>query len=218
MSNQDWIARWQDNRIAFHESDVNRYLEKYFSMFELPHGSRVFMPLCGKANDIAWFAAKGYEVIGIELSEIAIKAFFDEHVMSFQRFESADFVLYKSKQITLIQGDFFKLEAEHIGDCDFIYDRAALIALNPELRSRYVQHIRNLTPLSPPQLLISLDYPQQQMQGPPFSVSGQEIRDHYSDSYNINVLETADILNERATWKERGLKSLEETVYHLEKR
>ena len=75
VDNQHWLDRWKENRIGFHESEVNQHLRRYLPQFDLPRGACVFLPLCGKAHDIAWIAAQGYEVIGIELSQLAIEAF-----------------------------------------------------------------------------------------------------------------------------------------------
>ena len=111
VDKQHWLDRWQQNRIGFHEAAVNRHLQKYLPRFALEPGNCVFLPLCGKAHDIAWIAQQGYEVIGIELSAIAIEAFFDEHELEYQRFDSDRFGVYEAQNITLLQGDFFDLAA-----------------------------------------------------------------------------------------------------------
>ncbi|NNE62790.1 MAG: thiopurine S-methyltransferase, partial [Gammaproteobacteria bacterium] len=109
MRAKDWLDRWQQNRIGFHQGEVNASLQQYIDLFELNAGDRVFLPLCGKAHDIAWLAARGFEVIGIELSAIAIEAFFAEFEVHYQCYESDHFNVYESGNITLYQGDYFDL-------------------------------------------------------------------------------------------------------------
>ena len=125
VDHQHWLDRWKQNRIGFHESTVNPYLSKYLPGFELPTGACIFLPLCGKALDIAWIAEQGYEVIGIELSQIAIEAFFDENRLDYERFDTDRFGVYKSGNISLLQGDFFDLSNDDLGACSLVYDQAA---------------------------------------------------------------------------------------------
>ncbi|MFT5505260.1 MAG: thiopurine S-methyltransferase [Gammaproteobacteria bacterium] len=218
MAIDDWHQRWRENKIAFHETDVNRYLQSYFFDFQLSSEGRIFMPLCGKAHDITWLADQGYEVIGIELSDIAINAFFSENGLSHQKFQAGSLVLHRAKNISIIQGDFFDLTSSVLGECDMVYDRAALIALNFEDRARYVEHMNKLLPKVKNHFIVNLEYSQEQMNGPPFSVSKAEIESHYSDQFNIKLLETNDIIEERQTWKERGLTALTESVYRLDRK
>ena len=117
VDNQHWLDRWQENRIGFHESSVNRHLQNWFHQFAPEPGSRVFMPLCGKAQDIQWIERQGYQVIGVELSEIAIEAFFDENDIRFERSESDRFTYYQSPGISMLQGDFFDLDASDLSGC-----------------------------------------------------------------------------------------------------
>ncbi len=131
-----WHARWQANQIGFHEGRPNSYLERFAD--RLPAGARVLVPLCGKANDLAYLASRGHTVIGVELVEAAVAAFFAEHDLAPTRAPLADHVAYQAGEITVLAGDWFATTAALLGDVDAIYDRAALIALPPELRRRYV--------------------------------------------------------------------------------
>ena len=88
VDNQHWLDRWHQNRIGFHEDSVNGYLKRHFSRFQLDPGACVFIPLCGKAHDIKWIADHGHEVIGIELSQLAIEAFFEENALAYERIET----------------------------------------------------------------------------------------------------------------------------------
>lgn len=168
-----WHARWQANQIGFHEGRPNTYLERFAD--RLPAGARVLVPLCGKANDLAYLASRGHTVIGVELVEAAVAAFFAEHDLAPTRAPLGDHVAYQAGEITVLAGDWFATTAALIGAVDAIYDRAALIALPPTLRGRYVAHLRALVPRAPA-LLVTIEYPQAVMDGPPFSVDDAEVR------------------------------------------
>lgn len=212
---QHWLDRWKENRIGFHEPSVNRYLQAYLPRFNLDAGARIFLPLCGKALDMLWLAEQGYEVIGIELSEIALQAFFDENQLEYERIESDRLTIYQSGRIRLLQGDFFDLRRADLDDCALVYDRAALIAMSPSQRPRYYQHMRSIVPATAPMLLITLDYDQAEMAGPPYAVADAEVERGYGDSYALTLLEHNDILDERPRWRQVGLTALSESVFHL---
>ena len=217
VDHQHWLDRWQQNRIGFHESTVNPYLQKYLPAFSLPPGACIFLPLCGKALDIAWIAEQGYEVIGIELSQIAIEAFFDDNRLDYERFDTDRFGVYKSGNISLLQGDFFDLSNDDLGACSLVYDRAALIALSQAQRPRYYDHMLSIVPAVSNMLLVTLDYDQSEMEGPPFGVRAEEIYRYYSEAFSITLLESQDILDERPRWREAGLTALGESVFRLDR-
>ncbi len=215
MHADKWLDRWKQNRIGFHESTVNQYLQRYLPDFNLNQGDTIFLPLCGKAHDLVWLAQQGYRVIGIELSEIAIESFFSENKLIYQQFESGRFILRKSGNICLIQGDLFDLQREDLSTCKLVYDRASLIAIDKFNRDRYCAHMLSIIAQDTAQLLITLDYNQARMSGPPFSVSEEDVRRHYGPAYSINRLEANDVLDERPRWRDQGLTALTESVFKL---
>lgn len=216
VDNQHWLDRWRENRIGFHETSVNQYLKNYLPRLALPAGATVFMPLCGKALDINWLAQRGYEVIGIELSQLAVEAFFEENSLDYERVVSDRFTVYTSGKIRLLQGDFFDLRNDDLSSCDFIYDRAALIAMELADRPRYYTHMLSVIPRASSMLLITLEYDQSEMPGPPFSVPTDEVYRYYSAAFSVNLLESNEIVDERPRWRKVGLSALRESVFHLE--
>ena len=194
MDSEFWQQRWQEGRIGFHKSDVNPELIKYFSNLALPIGSRVLVPLCGKSIDMVWLACAGYDVVGIELVESAVQAFFAEQNITptiTELTSTADKSTLKRYQgqlagqtITLWAADIFALSTIDIGDIDAVYDRAALIALPANMRADYSRHIVKLSN-NAPQLLITLNYDQSKKDGPPFSITQQQLHQYYSADYKI---------------------------------
>lgn len=188
-----WLQRWENNNIGFHKSEANPMLVKYFGKLSLSKSSRVFLPLCGKTLDIPWLLSEGYRVAGAELSEIAIEQLFDELDVKPKISRIGAVSLYSAKDIDIFVGNIFDVSSNILGSVDAIYDRAALIALPEEMRNRYTAHLMEITGKAP-QLLITCEYDQNLMEGPPFSVNNEEVNQHYSDSYDLSLIESIDIV------------------------
>ena len=187
-----WHQKWEKNEIAFHERAANPLLVKYFKALALAKGSRVFLPLCGKTLDLGWLLSSGYRVVGAELSEIAVKQLFIELGVEPTIAEGDKVKHYRAKNIDIFVGDIFHLSDQILGSVDAIYDRAALVALPETLRHRYVMHLKGITDKAP-QLLICYEYDQTLLEGPPFSISNEEVTRHYRGSYDLTLLESVDV-------------------------
>lgn len=189
MKAEFWHNKWEINQIGFHMNRPNPLLINHIQTLQLPKNSTLFLPLCGKTLDIAYLLAQGFKIIGNELSEIAIKALFDELELTPEITTTGNFKRYQADRISIYVGDFFDLSHQELGTIDATYDRAALIALPIETRKRYAKHLTKITN-NAPQLLISLDYDQGIMNGPPFSVDSDELNQHYSTLYHMDCVES----------------------------
>ena len=169
-----WHDRWEKNLTGFHLDEVNPHLRENWAALNLKSGSRVFVPLCGKSLDLLWLADQGYEVVGIELSPLAVKAFFSENGLEAKLTHIDGLEYWQSDNISLFCGDFFSLTTEILGTIDAVYDRASLIALPPAMRKDYAAKLTELAQTAP-KLLVTLEYDQSKMDGPPFSVSQEEV-------------------------------------------
>lgn len=218
MHEEFWQARWAQNQIGFHQGEVNPYLQRHWPALQLQAGTRVLVPLCGKSLDLAWLAAQGHRVLGVELAQKAVDDFFAEQGLQAEVVEQGAFKVYRAGTLELWCGDFFALTAADVADCVALYDRAALIALPPALRERYAAHLAAILPSGCEGLLITLDYPQSQMDGPPFAVADAEVRERLGDAWQIEQLQRLDVLGDNWRFRERGLQHLDETVYRLRKR
>jgi thiopurine S-methyltransferase len=187
-----WHDRWAANEIGFHQSEVNRHLAEHLTKLPLPTGARVFVPLCGKTLDIAWLLSQGFRVVAAELSRMAIEQLFVGLGCTPRISGGGKLEQFSFDEVDVYVGNIFDLSIDILGHVDAIYDRAALVALPPEMRARYAQHLMSITGRAP-QLLISFEYDQSVMEGPPFSVTGEEIRRHYAADYQITPLATAEV-------------------------
>ena len=192
MEHQFWHERWQANRIGFHQDRVNPMLERHLGALGLAPGARIFVPLCGKTVDVGWLMAKGLRVVGAELSEIAIRQLFEGLEIDPQVTAEGKLTRFSAPGIEMFVGDIFDLDAARLGPVDAVYDRAALIALPPGLRRHYADHMPDLTGRAP-SLLVTLDYDQSLMAGPPFSVDADEVAALYRERYDITELQRAEV-------------------------
>jgi thiopurine S-methyltransferase len=214
MEPEFWHKRWTSNQIGFHLPQVNPYLQRFWPQMGLEQGSRVLVPLCGKTLDLLWLAHQGHSVLGVELSEKAITDFFLEHQLEPRVTEEGAFKVFRAGDIEIRCGDFFALGLEDVADCTALYDRAALIALPAPMRERYASHLQQILP-DCVGLLITLDYEQAEMPGPPFSVADDEVRRLLGEAWRLEVLHEQDVLGESWKFLQAGVKRLDERVYRV---
>jgi len=197
-----WHHRWAEGKIGFHEGQPNARLVKYGA--RLGAGRRVLVPLCGKAIDLAYLAEQGHAVIGVELVEQAAQEFFAGTSPTITR--HAEHVEYAAGGVSIFVGDIFTTTAALLGPLDALYDRAALIALPPELRPRYAAHVRALIAPGSPGLLITLEYPQAAMDGPPFSVGAPEVHALYA---GVTIAQLDESPGQNQRMKDLGIEATE---------
>jgi len=218
MNPDFWQQRWREGRIGFHQDAPTPLLLKHWPSLELPAAARVFVPLAGKSHDMAWLATQGHRVLGVELSQAAVEAFFAEHGLHPQRHDSRYGIHYTAGNIELICGDAFALDETALADCGAVFDRAALIALPARMRQRYVDELHARLPAGCRGLLITMEYPQEQKAGPPFSVEEDEVRTLYARDWRVATMERRDILAGQARFIEEGVSALSTVVYRLDRR
>jgi thiopurine S-methyltransferase len=141
-----WQQCWRDRSTDFHQKTVNRFLSRFWPGLDLDKGSRVFVPLCGKSLDMIWLAGQGHEVVGVELSPIAVRAFFRENRLQPTRRQIGKFTQWEHGRLRILCGDYFSLTEGDLGQVDAVYDRASLTALPEDIRTPYVAQLRLLVP------------------------------------------------------------------------
>lgn len=216
MEHQFWHERWAKKEIGFHEGTVNQYLHDHWPELAGNNSDAVFVPLCGKAHDMWWLHDRGHPVLGVELSEIACKDFFEEAGEKAKVHPGEPFTTFKHDDLEIWCGDFFQLAPDDLKHIRLIYDRAALIALPPSMRQKYVEHLTAIIPDGARVLLITLDY-DTEIKGPPFNVSNDEVRELYGLDYDIEHVLTNTLAKDHPFAKRRGLEGASESVFRLTK-
>lgn len=218
MDKAFWHERWQRREIGFHQQRIHSQLLRFWPKLGLAQETAVFVPLAGKSRDMVWLATQGHRVIGVELSDVAVREFFDEGGQVPRRTTAGAFEISSAGPFELYCGDFFEFDGHVLKDVVAVYDRAALIALPPGMRAYYAETLARIVPREAIILLIAIDYPEGEITGPPFSVSRDEVHRLYGDTFEIEELETRDGLAESENLRKRGVTRLEETVYLLRRR
>lgn len=218
MNPEFWHEKWAKNEIGFHLPMPHPLLCKHWKdaqlSWQLDDNSSVFVPLCGKSLDIPFLLEQGHKVVANELSETAVKALFDAMKLKPIITQQGELVKYQYQNLVVYAGDFFQLTLEQLGKVSAVYDRAALIALPAEMRVQYAKHLSSIT-ANAHQFLITLDYDQDKMSGPPFSVQENEVKNLYDSNYKIEQLARKNIIEHEEKFASRGLTELYESVYLL---
>jgi thiopurine S-methyltransferase len=185
--NELWQDAWRRRDIDFHQKAVNPLLLKFWPNFRFTVESTVFVPLCGKSLDLAWLAGQGHRVIGVELSPLAVRAFFRENKLQPSKRKVGKFTLWEHGRITILCGDFFELSAEDLGEISVVFDRASLTALPEDIRAEYIAQLRRIVPASCRMLLLTTEEPEAgETQGQPYAVA-DEIASLYAGAFDIEL-------------------------------
>lgn len=201
-----WLGRWDRGETGWHQDEVESELIDNFAGVA---PTRVLVPLCGKSLDLTWLASQGHEVIGIELSDKACEAFFEENKMSPEVTTMSPFQVHRCGKVVLFCGDYFKLLPTHLGTIGAVYDRAALIALAPELRVKYTAHMTALLQACAQPgdfhfLQILWERSPHDSQGPPFSVTREQLERYYQKAFDIRLVKKEQLdqgIAERKTFQ-----------------
>jgi thiopurine S-methyltransferase len=198
LNRERWVKRWDEqhrhSEPGWQNTAPHRFLQKHYDQFYTEvKNPTVFVPLCGKSLDMIYFATHGYNVIGVELSEIGVLQFFTENKIDYKITKKEKASVYetepneKLKKITIICGDLFEAEFEPV---DAIYDRASLYALPSTLRPKYVQKLLSL--LKENGLWFGIIHEKVgKLTGPPFSVSVDDIKELFT-GYEVKQIDQDD--------------------------
>ena len=215
MKKEFWLERWERSEIGFHQNEINPHLRQHWHKLHRLLTGEVFVPLCGKSLDMMWLRQQGCNVVGIELSALAIEDFYNENGLAPSLLNDGKFQRYQAGGVRILCGDFFDLNTEDLANVSAVYDRASLVALPPKMRELYAQHLVNILKPGTHILLITFDYPQSEMKGPPFAVSVKDVEALYSKYADIRMLAQEDVLAQNPRFKQRGVSRMEEHVFLL---
>lgn len=217
-----WQGRWQNGEIGFHLPRAHPKLLTWWPDICPDHSASVFVPLAGKTLDLLWLHARGHRVIAVEASELAIQAFFHEQRLTPAISIAGAFRRYDWQRLSFYCGDYFALTADELTGCTHVYDRAALIALPAAVRVAYVQHMQRLMPTAAV-LLLTLVYSQNEMPGPPFAVTPDEVAALFAHAgthatlthAEQRLLQDHDILAQEPRFAGKGVTALREQAWSL---
>lgn len=197
-----WNQMWDSGVLGFHQQEMNSFLTEHWGKLNLNASDRVLVPLCGKSLDMIWLAKQGLKVLGVELNQSALDAFLAENKLDATAIKHQCFKGYQIELIQLLCGDFFKLTAEDCQGVKAVYDRAAIVALPLAMRKQYALHLQAILPKGTQYLMVVMDYDQDLMSGPPFSVTDAEVRELFSSFTSIEKVEEVSFEHKGVLTKE----------------
>ncbi len=213
----DWLKFWENNETNWHGDKITQELVEYFELFELEPRDKLFVPLCGKSLDMLYIMNQGFSVVGVEISEIGVRQFFSENNLAYKITKVDDFDLYSTENLEIYCGDFFALTSKHLNNVKSVFDRKSLIALEPEVRQKYVKHLNDIISLGARILLVTLQYPQYQMSGPPFSVDKSEVESLFSMAFESQELRSFNDIENESKLTRAGVDYINNAAYYLRK-
>ena len=213
----DWLKFWENNETNWHGDKITQELVEYFELFELEPRDKVFVPLCGKSLDMLYIMSQGFSVVGVAISEIGVRQFFSENNLAYKITKVDDFDLYSTENLEIYCGDFFALTSKHLNNVKSVFDRKSLIALEPEVRQKYVKHLNDIISLGARILLVTLQYPQYQMSGPPFSVDKSEVESLFSMAFESQELRSFNDIENESKLTRAGVDYINNAAYYLRK-
>jgi thiopurine S-methyltransferase len=227
MDSKFWHECWKNKNLGFNQKSFNIFLKNFFQELSLDSNASILVPLCGKSIDLLWLLKQGYQVTGVELSPLAIKEFFEEHKIPFTKGSIGPYISWQAvdKNLLLLEGNFFDLfslskkefKESHLQTLSAIYDRASLVALPKPMRIDYYHTLKKLLNPSTSLFLITVEYDQSKVDGPPFSVPEQEIREFLGENFAIKIRHTETQKSLSPRFLGQGVTSLKSKIYQLKK-
>lgn len=216
MDHKAWLDRWSSQRIGFHQPKPNRWLVAHWATLQAQEV--VFVPLCGKSLDMRYLEGLGHRVIGIDLAPMALEAYFEEGGEQVVPVSHNHLQRFEGARATLYCGDFFALTSAELEGVDAVFDRGALVALPPKQRKAYAQHLLGLIGPGVRLLLVTIEYDQGLVAGPPFSVLPEEVAALFGQHAAVQSLSRTGTSEVPPHFAEQGVHSATEAVYLLTKR
>ena len=215
MNADFWHSCWKNNRLGWHQVDYHPFLQEFLLPRLSSSDKRVFVPLCGKSEDI-WWLNQYMNVIGSELNDIACRDLFSEKNIEPKINKHLNFSCYYGHNVTLWQGDFFQLSSQEVSSTDWVYDRAALIALSHSMQKQYVKHLKTFLTPNNQLFLITLEFPENELEGPPFPVSSEDVQDLFIGC-EIEEITSRELSNKQFAQRQFNVSYLRERLFIIRK-
>ncbi|XP_069814051.1 thiopurine S-methyltransferase-like isoform X1 [Dendropsophus ebraccatus] len=217
LSVEDWKKKWETKDIWFHKKNIHPLLAEFIN--EMQDGRTkltIFFPLCGKAVDMKWLADMGHNIVGVDACEIGLKEFFAEHDIPYTEeavagIPGAKVFKSASDNISLYCCSIYDISESVIGKFDGMWDRGAMVAVNPRDRERYATIMLSLMAKDCHYLLVTVEYDPKLHGGPPFYVPESDLENLLGPSCTFKLLKKIDALADKQ--KEWGLDFCFENIY-----
>ncbi|MCZ6833298.1 MAG: methyltransferase domain-containing protein [Acidobacteria bacterium] len=213
VEHADWLERWREGRTPFHMDRINPWLVRFAQRLDLGAQRRVLVPLCGKSLDLEYLARQGGSITGVDLAEEALRQFLEGQQREAVCQVRGDAIFLLAEPFTLVAADILTLTPERIGRFDAIWDRAALVALPQACHAPYIRTLMSVLQPGGRILMVGMEYDTALMDGPPFSVSAQEIRELLGEVGRVELLAEQEVDPDEPICLHHDLPWVKESVY-----
>ena len=192
LTPEAWDNRYQTKTDRW---DLGCPAPPFIQLLDSPHApkaGRIAVLGCGSGQDAMLFATAGFEVVGFDFAPSAID-------------KATAAVRSRGLQnIQFLQRNIFEIEPEFNNHFDYVLEHTCFCAIDPLLRSDYVQTVKQL--LKPGGTLIGLFYTHNRSGGPPFGVKPKEVLDYFKlDFKTIAFGKAEDSIDKRKGEEHLGI-------------
>ena len=173
LNEEYWNNRYLQQQIGWDIGSVAPALKEYIDQL-INKNISILIPGCGNAYEAAYLLQQGFKnVTLVDIAPAATAAVEDK------------LSTYINNGLQIITGDFFDLKTTY----DLILEQTFFCALDPTLRSAYVEKMVSL--LNPDGKLVGLLFNRHFEGGPPFGGSKLEYEELFTPKFNIQIMDTA---------------------------
>jgi SAM-dependent methyltransferase len=173
LNKEYWNNRYLQQQTGWDIGSVAPPLKEYIDQL-INKNSSILIPGCGNAYEAAYLLQQGFKnVTLVDIAPAATAALEDK------------LSTYINNGLQIISGDFFDLKTTY----DLILEQTFFCALDPTLRSAYVEKMVSL--LNPDGKLVGLLFNRHFEGGPPFGGSKLEYQELFTPKFNIQTMDTA---------------------------
>lgn len=171
LNKEFWENRYITNEIGWDVGTITTPLKDYIDQIENKN-LKILIPGAGNGYEFDYLISKGFKNVWVV--DIAKQPL--ENLAS----RNPEF------KDNFIQADFFELDNQF----DLILEQTFFCALNPNLRSKYVEKMHSLLTEKGKIFGLLFDFELTEV-GPPFGGSKEEYINLFQDKFNLKVLERA---------------------------
>ena len=132
LSAEAWEEKYKSNGDRWNLGCPSPPFINLLNSANAPQAGRIAVLGCGKCHDALLFAESGFEVVGFDFAPSAIA-------------EAKNATKNRGISAQFLQRDIFKLNQEFSHSFDYVLEHTCFCAIDPNLRSQYVETVKNLS-------------------------------------------------------------------------
>lgn len=193
----DVQARWKETwektggNVPWQKSEVDGYLQEHIN--DLTGGEKnvsILVTWCGNSLDIPWLSSQGYDVVGVEISELGVRQMFEENGIPYSTTQEGGFSIYQAqdRKMKVFVGNYYNLTPELVGTFDGVWDNNAFGAAEVANREKYMSVLVSLLKPDGRVLLGNWEYGELVRDSAPFSLSCTFVKELFQEKFEVQFV------------------------------